>query len=526
MNHSHRREFLEDVGRGMLMTGVGATLAFELGLASPAFADEEAKPLDFGKFEPLAALLQETPKDKLLPMLAEKHKTGTDLRTLTAAAALANARTFGGEDYFGFHTFMALAPAYQMAKESPKDEQPLPIWKVLYRNAHYTERHGGRSKDVLHQIDVPKKSLTAEQVRAAVNSGNGTEAERALAAHAQGSAEEMLNAAILGVEDNHDVHSAVMPWRAWVMLDFVGKDHALTMLRQSVRQTAKRCADSHAKADELAQTRKLLPSLLEQHKLLKGSHGKRSLEDAQISELCETILTAGPDQAGGAVATALAEGYSPEQVGEAISLAANQLVLRQVENWNGVYGTRTHGDSPGVHMSDETNAWRNMARVANARNRAAGLILAAIDIARHWNWSINRKPSPGHQKDPYPMAEHLRDVKRGDAESLLKELEGAVQENRQLRACAIVQNYAQAGFDPKAVFAKLRTYAISEDGRLHNEKFYRTVVEEFATIRPSFRWRQLMALARVTASSYGYSQSDKKEGRAPGYEESRRLLGI
>ncbi|MFO0922727.1 MAG: hypothetical protein U0905_09600 [Pirellulales bacterium] len=39
----------------------------------------------------------------------KQWKTGTILKTLVAAGALANARTFGGQDYIGFHTFMALA---------------------------------------------------------------------------------------------------------------------------------------------------------------------------------------------------------------------------------------------------------------------------------------------------------------------------------------------------------------------------------------------------------------------------------
>ena len=47
---------------------------------------------------------------------------------------------------------------------------------------------------------------------------------------------------------------------------------------------------------------------------------------------------------------------------------------------------------------------------------------------------------------------------------------------------------------------------------------YRTVAEEFATTRPAFRWRQLAALARVTASEHGYP--------APGVAEARRLLNI
>ena len=61
-------------------------------------------------------------------------------------------------------------------------------------------------------------------------------------------------------------------------------------------------------------------------------------------------------------------------------------------------------------------------------------------------------------------------------------------------------------------------YAVSEDGALHAEKYYRTVTEEFAAARPAFRWRQLIALARVTASEYGRP--------APGMAEARDLLRV
>src|SRR5688572_32956043 len=95
MTHS-RRDFLADVGRGMIAAGLGSGLAAELGLC-PAVAGDEPKDLSFGALEPLVALLQETPKDKLLPILVERLSAGTDLKRLTAAAAFANARTFGGE---------------------------------------------------------------------------------------------------------------------------------------------------------------------------------------------------------------------------------------------------------------------------------------------------------------------------------------------------------------------------------------------------------------------------------------------
>ena len=61
-------------------------------------------------------------------------------------------------------------------------------------------------------------------------------------------------------------------------------------------------------------------------------------------------------------------------------------------------------------------------------------------------------------------------------------------------------------------------YAESEDGALHSQKFYLTVTEEFRSTRPAFRWRQLVALARVTASEYGRP--------APGMVEARDLLKV
>src|SRR5438045_6144092 len=98
MINRNRLDFLSDVGRGMRLAGVGPALATDLGIG-PAFAGEAAGRLSFGKMEPLVSLMQDTPADKLLPALIGKMKDGVDLGTLVSAGALANARTFGGEDY-------------------------------------------------------------------------------------------------------------------------------------------------------------------------------------------------------------------------------------------------------------------------------------------------------------------------------------------------------------------------------------------------------------------------------------------
>ena len=109
-------------------------------------------------------------------------------------------------------------------------------------------------------------------------------------------------------------------------------------------------------------------------------------------------------------------------------------------------------------------------------------------------------------------------MKTADPKGLLDETESAVQANQQEIASALVHRYGTLGHDPAPVFALLLKYAVSEDGALHAEKYYNTVREEFTSTRPAFRWRQLVALARVTASECGRP--------APGVAQAKELLKV
>ena len=235
--------------------------------------------------------------------------------------------------------------------------------------------------------------------------------------------------------------------------------------------------------------------------------------------MCRTIFESSPPAAADAVAAALADGIDPREVGEAISLAANQLVLRDAgrpERWAspGKPPGSVHGDSIGVHASDAVNAWRNMARAVNPRNAAACLILSGYEVAR----DRQARAADFLKWNPRPLAEFLDGIKSSEPSALLAETESAIRANQQEIASALVHRYGTLGHDPAPVFSLLLKYAVSEDGALHAEKYYRTVREEFTSTRPAFRWRQLVALARVTASEYGRP--------APGIAQAKELLKV
>jgi hypothetical protein len=516
MSHRSRRDFLADVGRGMLVASLGSATAINLGI-TPCLAEEPTPRLTFGQLEPLVSLLQETAPDKLLPILVAKLKAGTDLKTLVTSAALANARAFGGQDYTGYHTFMALVPAYQIAGELTTNRQALPVLKVLYRNSSRIQEQGVHHEDILHPVTAAESvepGRGGERLRDAVRAVDWELAESRFVAIAKRPIAEAFNQLQPAIGDEVDVHRVVLAWRAWAMLGLSGEEYAHTLLRQSVRYCVNTEQSLRDQNRPRSDVRQVLPRLLDQYHLLDKPLGNAEADDSTVEHLARTIFAGTREQAADAAANALAEGINPEAVGEAISIAANLLVLhdpgRRPENSSPQKPPGcVHGDSVGVHASDAANAWRNIARVSNPRNTVASLIVGAFHTAGQSNWVT---------KDPYPFADLPDKTDATDVGTLLGQAEEAIKGNDQARACAVVHRYGELKLPTRPVFDLLVKYAVSEDGALHAEKYYRTVTEEFAATRPAFRWPQLVALARVTASEHGFP--------APGYQEACELLGI
>ncbi|MEX0712324.1 MAG: hypothetical protein WD278_08235, partial [Pirellulales bacterium] len=460
-------------------------------------------------------LMRATPAEKLQPLLAAMVVKGeTDLKTLTAAGALANAVTFGGCDYVGFHTAMAMLPALEMSRLLSSGRQPLPVLKVLYRNAQQIQSVGGASTTALQALDAAEHAAEGDlgvQIRDACRKADVDSAEKLLATVGD-SPLDAFNALQPAVQDDLNVHRFVFAHRTYGLVGLLGKEYCYSLLRQCVRFCINHEREHINHKHPESPIRALVPKLLDQYKLAGKTLGNRDPGDGAVDELSRTIYNSPGGGAAEAVAAALADGIDAEVVGEAISLASNLYVLRQGrDQW------RSHGDSAGVHSSDATNAWRNMCRLGESRHAVSGLIVAAYHAGIQ---------SPPFSTPAYPTDEDRALVKVEDAAGLLAETEDAIRQNDQGRATAAMLVYGERGYAVEPVFDLMLKYAVSEDGRLHGEKYYHTVREEYRTTRPAFRWRQIVALARVTTSAYGYNREDQHGFRAAGYEEACKLLGV
>lgn len=512
----NRRNFMEQISSGMLVAGVGATTAMQIGVDC-TFANHESKSqndLSFGKLDSLVDLMQTQQPEQLQQTLVKKLNRGeTTLKKLVAAASLANAETFGGQDYVGYHTEMALVPALEMSAELSGKEKPLPVLKVIYRNAQQIQNVGGAKKKTLHHQTAAASSIQGkgQAIRDISRKGDMARAEQLFASVDKVPLNEKFNAILPAIEDDINVHRFVLAHRAYELIDIVGEENAQTMLRQCIRYCVDTERNRIQKGRQPSPIRKHLPKLVSQFKLHDRKLGSRDPGEEWIEEMGNLIYDTDKFEASESVAAALADGISPKAVSEAISVAANLLVLKQgADRW------RTHGDSAGVHASDAANAWRNILDVANQKNAVGGLICSAFHTARYDSF----------KGDPYPTEAHRLKVKVASAKELLGLAEECIRANDQAVAAAAIQVYGDKGFTLRPVFDLMLKYAISEDGRLHAEKYYRTVCEEFNSMRPRFKLRQLVALARVTASSFGYDRFDNKGHRAPGYQDARKLLKV
>lgn len=516
-----RRRFLSDLSHGMIAASVGTALATDL--TSFAFAKEGGdERLDFGARQPLVDLLQQTSPEQMLPAVIEKIRNGLALSDLVAAAALANASAFGGEDYIGFHTLMALKPTLDLVEYTPDARKALPVLKVLYRNSSRLADTHAAHDPVLRPVAAGEfpSSDSGETVRQFVRDRQREQAEAAFAAAAKRSPETLLSECLSVVEDGAEVHRVVLVHRSWDMVSLVGPEQAHALLRQSLRYCLKN--EEHS-AKYFTEMRSMLPKTLDQHKLIGRSVGTKTMDDETLERFVEMLFTSTPSQAADAAGAALAEGFAPDAIGEAVSLAANQLVLRDVgRKGNQVQPGKpegsVHGDSIGVHASDSANAWRNIARYGGDRHAMIATILSAYQVA------LDRTQRGGDFANwkARPTADALEIVDGKNPENKkchgLGDIQRAIEANEQEIACAATYRYLEGGHAVGNLFSAFAGFATSEDGALHAEKYFRTVREEYNASRPAFRNRHLIALARVTASEFGKV--------APGYAEACEQLRV
>ncbi len=362
----NRRAFLKDVGRGMIVASVGPALAADLSPERPRA--EAPERLSFGKLDPLVALMQETGPDKLQPLLVERLRNGADLTPTHRRRRPGQRPRLRRRGLHRLPHHDGPRPGLPHGPALPEDRRRLPVFKVLVPQRRLSSgprrRQRGRYAPARQAGRLAGRQVRRRRCSARPSNTRTWPAPTRPSPPSSAPASRSTPSTNFCPPSRRNWRSTASSCRT-----APGPCPASSAWNTPRCCCASRCITASRTRSEAAATRSgraRRPRRAAETARPVQTHGQGRRHEEGGGRLGgpdePDHLLSTPEQAADAVAAALAEGIAHEAIGEALSLAANQLVLRdngrpKANNPHKPVGS-VHGDGIGVHACDSANAWR------------------------------------------------------------------------------------------------------------------------------------------------------------------------
>ena len=472
-----------------------------------------ARPVAYPEsIEPLVRFVEETAPEHIVARTHDRLAAGTPVKDVLLASALAVVRSSDlppGHHGGPLHPLAGLHAVRHIAARLPGECARLPvIQNVAVANKHIHSPAMGPfilpdAQPVSEQDSV---EATLESFRMAASRGVYHACDHYYLYLLQRLSpmqvlEHLLHVAI--PKNQLDDHYFLFPVFTWRALEYLGWEYAQYIGRAPVRYV----------------TRPTMPASLDDVDALIATFGllERDLRVATGDD--ETAaLTALADEIGrchkfsevpGMLARALADGVSLEGAGEGLSVGGSTLFLRSQT-----------GNPMDVHINTGANTRRYLLRQSELSLRTK---LRAL-LVWHTGPEVlmaQRMLAPDVQPEPERVAAlppRAQNDLLEDIEALIARLpvgerlpKGNLATWRSTdevkQAAALAQQYANAGYAPEALIARLGKIACRDNfSEMHALKHHQATYEEFHATRPSLRWRHLVAAVQAAAISHGRIQ--------------------
>jgi len=194
------------------------------------------------EIEPLVRLIERTPREKCLDLLASQLKSGVPYRKFLAALYLAGARNVNPRPPgFALHCLFVIWSAHSMSLDSPENERLLPLAYALdnFKGAQDRDARATGGDYTMGPLSgaLPPASRAREELQAAMEAWDQDRAERAVVAvlRAFGPAAVIEMLWRYGARDYRNIgHKAIFAANAWRTLQVIGWEHAEPVYRSLV----------------------------------------------------------------------------------------------------------------------------------------------------------------------------------------------------------------------------------------------------------------------------------------------------
>jgi hypothetical protein len=463
------------------LAGLG-DFAFLRGLPLLTAADAQVNPnvvQCHPDIEPLVRLIEETPREKLLEVVADRIRGGLTYQPLMAALLLAGVRGIRPRPVgFKFHAVLVVNSAHLATLAAEDRDRWLPLFWALdnYKNSQAAnQKEGGWVMPPPAEGKLPPAHQARQRFTEAMDNWDEEAADRAVVSLARGvGANEVIELFWrYGARDFRDIgHKAIFVANSWRAMQTVGWRHAEPVLRSLAYALLEHEGDNPARRDgdpdrpgreNLTRLEKIGP---------EWQAGKRSPEAA--ADLLATLRGGSAGEASAKVVDLLAGGVHPDSIWDGVFLGAGELLMRQP----GIVGVHCITSANALHFAYQASA--------DPKTRQLALLQAAAFMPLFRQAMQSRGAVGKERLDTLEKAEVP-----ANPEEAVADVFAAASKDRLLaarKALAVLERDAEAS---RPLMAAARRLVFTKGRDSHDYKFSSAALEDYYHVAPAWRARYL-----------------------------------
>nr|WP_253154967.1 hypothetical protein [Stieleria tagensis] len=457
-------------------------------LPSVSAADSQL-PADAVQFapeiEPLVRLLEDTPREKVVEVFAQKIQSGTSYREVLAALLLAGVRNVQPRPSVGFkfHAVLVVNSAHLASLAAPDSDRWLPIfWALDYFKSSQARdvNEGNWTMSAVDSSKLPPSHQAKKAFRQAMDSWDVEAADAAVVSLCRSaSAAEVFDLmAHYGCRDYRSIgHKAIYVANSYRTLQCIGWRYAEPVLRSLAYAILNHEGDPNPSTSDLPADAawRVTQQQLDQ---VDQNWQRGRLDATATSDLLDTLRSATPEQAVEETVKMISDGIAVQSVSDALYLSAAEMLAQQ----------------PGIialHSATTTNAMQFSYRTAFRQRTRRELLLQNAAFIPSFRDSMKSRGKVGTNRIDAAFVS-------ADSESTpqVQTIFDTVSKNRE-QAASEMRSYLDNGGKPETLINTARRLVFLKGNDSHDYKFSSAALEDYYAVSPEFRNAYLASAAHL-----------------------------
>ena len=482
---ANRRAFLKTTGAAAALAGLG-DLAF-LSALRPVSAAEATLDADVVRFdsgiEPIVRLLEETPRENIVGVVADRVKRGLSYREVLAAVQLAAIRNVQPRPSVGhkFHSVLVVNAAHLASLASPAEHRWLPIfWAVDYFKSSQAQdvRENNWTMPPVDEKAIPSATKARDEFVSAMESWDEGKADAAAAALARTAGTNGIYELFyrLGMRDFRSIgHKAIYVANSRRTLECIGRQHTEPVVRSLAYALLMHEGGNPAERDDAADRPFRRNQELAGKIRTDWLGGK--LDDKATREVLVALRTESNDALCDMTVELLNRGVSPQSIWDGLLVGSGELLMKQ----------------PGIvalHSVTTSNAAKYAFDAAADDQTRRMILLQTAAFVPMFREALGGRGSVAE----VTVDDLATDAKPDASDEAIGNIFAAI-DTEPIEAARRTLAYLKSGRRAEDVIDAARTLVFLKSDDAHDYKFSSAVLEDYYNVSP--QWRDLYLASNV-----------------------------